>query len=46
MELSRVFGTINPDPLIAKSQAYGFSKDGLKLLYTGWAIKNAIKIQK
>ena len=32
MDLTKAFGTINHDLLIAKLHAYGFSKDSLKLI--------------
>ena len=32
MDLSKVFGTINHDLLLAKLKAYGFSKDALTLM--------------
>ena len=34
MHLSKTFDTINHDLLVAKRQAYGFSNDSLKLLYS------------
>ena len=34
MDLSKAFGTINHDLLVAKLHAYGFSNDSLKLLYS------------
>ena len=32
MDLSKAFDTLNHDLLIAKSHAYGFSKDSLQLI--------------
>ena len=32
IDLSKVFDTINHDPVIAKLKAYGFSKEALKLM--------------
>ena len=34
MDLSKAFDTINPELLIAKLHAYGFSKDALKLIFS------------
>ena len=34
MDLSKAFGTINCELLIAKLHAYGFSKDALKLVFS------------
>ena len=34
MDLPKAFDTINPEPLIARLYAYGFSKDVLKLIFS------------
>ena len=47
MDLSKAFDTINHELLIAKLNAYGFSKDALKLIFSYMSDRwQRIKINK